>query len=58
MSKVCAKIVPKLLNDKQKMRRMQVRQDILENFDSNPDFLKKVITDDETVAPEAWRAVP
>ena len=48
MHKVCAKMVPKRLNDDQKMRRMQVCQDILENFDSNPDFQKKVITGDET----------
>ena len=48
MRKVCAMMVPKLLNDDQMMRRMQVFQDILENFDSNPDFLKKVITGDET----------
>ena len=48
MRKACAKMVPKLLNDDQKMRRMQVCQDILENFDSNPDVLKKVITGDET----------
>ena len=27
---------------------MQICQDILENFDSNPAFLKKVITGDET----------
>ena len=40
-------MVPKLLNDDQKMQCMQVCQDILENFDSNPDFLKKVITGDK-----------
>ena len=38
----------KLLNDDQKMWRMQVCQDILKNFYSNPDFLKKVITGDGT----------
>ena len=48
MRKVCAKMVPKLLNNDQKMRRIQMSQDILENFDSNPNFLKKVITGDET----------
>ena len=41
-------MVPKHLNDDQKMQRMQVCHDILKNFDSNPDFLKKVITGDET----------
>ena len=44
MRKVCTMMVPKLLNDDQKMRHRQVCQDILENFDSNPDFLKKVMT--------------
>ena len=48
MRKVWAKMVPKLLNNGQKMWHMQVCQDILQNFDSNPDFLKKVITGDET----------
>ena len=48
MRKVCVKMVPKLLNDDQKMRRMQVCKDMLKNFDSNLDLLKKVITGDET----------
>ena len=48
MRKICAKMVPKLLNNDRKKRCMQVCQDILKNFNSNPDFLKKVITGDET----------
>ena len=48
MRKACAKMAPKLLNDEQKMRRVQVCQDILEHLDSNPDLLKRVITGDET----------
>ena len=48
MRKVYAKMVPKLLNDHQKMWCMLVCQDILENLDTNPDFLKKVITGDKT----------
>ena len=31
MRKVCAKMVPRLLNDDQKERRMQVCQDIIES---------------------------
>ena len=48
MCKICAKMVPKLLNYDQKMRHMQVCHDIFKNFDSNLDFLKKVITGDKT----------
>ena len=48
MHKVCAKVVPKLLNDDQKMQQMQVCQDILKNFNSTPDLLKKAFTGDET----------
>ena len=47
MHKLCAKIVPKLLNDDQKLQRMQVCKDILENVVSNPDSLKKIITGDK-----------
>ena len=47
MREVCAKMMPKLLNDDQKMRRMHVCQDIFENFNSNLDFLKKVIAGDK-----------
>ena len=47
MHKLCAEIVPKLLNDDQKLQRMHVCKDILENVVSNPDLLKKVITGDK-----------
>lgn len=48
MQKVCAKMVPRLLNDDQKGRRMQVCQDILERLETEPDFLRRVITGDES----------
>ena len=48
MRKVCAKMVPRLLNDDQKERRMQVCQDIIEHLQSEPDLLRRVNTDDET----------
>ena len=47
MRKVGAKMVPKLLNDEQKTRRMQVCQDIPEHFDSAPDLLTRVISGEE-----------
>ncbi|ROT70225.1 hypothetical protein C7M84_011507, partial [Penaeus vannamei] len=48
MRKVCAKMVPKLLNDDQKDQRMQVCQDILERLETEPDFLRRVIIGDES----------
>ena len=48
MRKVCAKMVPKLLNDEPKDAAHASVPRPLENFDSNPDFLKKVVTGDET----------
>ena len=48
MRKVCGNVVPKFLNHDQEIRLIQVCQDILENFDSNLDMLKKVVTGDET----------
>lgn len=48
MRKICAKMVPKLLNDDQKERRMEVCQDILECIDTEPDLLQRVITGDES----------
>ena len=48
MRKVCAKMVPRLLNDDQKERRLQVCQDIIERLQTEPDLLRRVITGDET----------
>lgn len=48
MRKVCAKMVPRLLNDDQKECRMQVCQDIIERLQTEPDLLCRVITGDET----------
>ena len=45
--KVGAKTVPRLLKDDQKDRRLQVRQDILGRLETDPDFLRRVITGDE-----------
>ena len=48
MRKVCAKMVPGLLNDDQKERRMQVCQDIIERLQTEPDLLRRLTTGDET----------
>ena len=48
MRKICAKMVPKLLNDAQKERRVQVCEDIIERLETEPNLLAKVITGDES----------
>ena len=48
MRKICAKMVPSLLNEGQKKRRVQVCQDILEQLETEPNLLKRVVTDDES----------
>ena len=48
MRKVCAKMVPGLLNDDQKERRLQVCRDVIERLQTEPDLLRRVITGDET----------
>ena len=47
MRKVCAKMVPRLLNDGQKENRVQVCQDILKQLEFTPDLLSRVVTGDE-----------
>ena len=48
MRKICAKMVPRLLNEGQKERQVQVCQDILEQFETEPNLLKRVVTGDES----------
>ena len=48
MRKVCAKMVPRLLNDRQKENRVQVCQDILKQLEIIPDLLSRVVTGDES----------
>ena len=48
MKKVCAKMVPRLLNDGQKENRVQVCQDILKQLEITPDLLSRVVTGDES----------
>lgn len=42
------KLVPKYLSDEQKDNRVLVSQEILDHVKSEPDFLQRVITGDET----------
>ena len=48
MRKVCAKLVPKNLSDEQKDNRVLVSWELLVRVTSEPDFLQRVITGDET----------
>ena len=48
MRKICAKMVPRLLNEGQKEQRVQVCQDILEQFETEPNLLKRVVTGNES----------
>ena len=48
MRKIRAKMTPKLLDDDQKERRVEVCQDILEHLQTEPDLPQRVITGDES----------
>ena len=46
--KICAKLIPKNLPDEQKDNRVLVSWELLDHVTSEPDFLQRVITGDET----------
>lgn len=48
MRKICAKLVPKVLTDEQKENRVLVSRDLLDRVGSEPGFLDRVITGDES----------
>jgi len=48
MRRVNAKFVPRLLTDNQKENRVVISQKLLANGNGNENFLKKIITGDET----------
>jgi len=48
MRRVSAKFVPRLLTDDQKENRVEISQELLANANGNENFLKKIITGDET----------
>ena len=48
MRKICAKIVPRLLNEGQKEQHVQECQDILEQLETEPNLLKRVVAGNES----------
>ena len=48
MHRVAAKIVPRLLTEEQKQNRITVSQELLDRSNADENFLKNVITGDET----------
>ena len=48
MKKVCAKLVPRFVNEHQKQQRLEVGQEILQNREEDPTFLDNVVTRDES----------
>jgi len=48
MRKICAKLVPKNLSDEQNDNRVLVSLELLDRVTSEPDFVQRVITRDET----------
>ena len=48
MRKISAKMVPRLLNEGQKKRPVQVCQDSLEQLETESNLLKRVVTGDES----------
>ncbi|KAJ0179522.1 hypothetical protein K1T71_005234 [Dendrolimus kikuchii] len=48
MKHVAARLVPKQLNFLQKLNRIRVAEDMLERVNSDPTFMKSIVTGDET----------
>jgi len=48
MHYVSAKFVPRLLTDDQKENRVEISQELLASANGNENFLKKIVTGDET----------
>ena len=48
MRRVSAKFVPRLLTDDQKENRVEISKELLANANGNENFLKNIITGDET----------
>ena len=48
MRRVSAKFMPRLLTDDQKENRVEISQELLANANGNENFLKNIITGDET----------
>ena len=48
MSRVASKFVPRVLTDEQRQKRVEICQELLDRANADPDFLKTIITGDET----------
>ena len=48
MGRVSAKFVPRFLTDDQKENRVEISRELLANANGNENFLKNIITGDET----------
>lgn len=48
MRKVCAKMVPKILTEDQKGRRLYICEDVVERINNDPSLLSRVVTGDES----------
>ena len=48
MRHVSAKFVPRLLTDDQKENRVEISRELLANANGNENFLKNIVTRDET----------
>jgi hypothetical protein len=48
MKRVCTKFVPRLLTDDQREQRRTIAGDLLERSSENVQFLKNIVTDDES----------
>jgi hypothetical protein len=57
MCRVVAKFVNKLLSQEQKQLHLEITQDMLECANEDPEFLKTVITGDETSRPKKAQRV-
>ncbi len=44
MSRICAKFMPKILNDGMKERRKMAAQEMLDKVENDPNFLSKLVT--------------
>ena len=48
MKRVATGLLPKVLNFLQKLNRVKVAEDMPERVNSNPTFIKRTVTGDET----------
>ena len=54
MKRVAARLVPRDLNFFQKLNRVKMAEDMLERVNSDPTFIKRIVTGDETLVCLIW----